>query len=219
MKQSRIFLAAAAALISAHAHAAPADTFNDGAFAGWTAQSGSFTEGGGALTGTDMSLATLDGASSATVGVDAIAGTSVSYVALVLNYASTSDNLFVKIQDNTGDGLFDRVFIYHGNNGNAATSGNYYFDLSSQVKSSYFEASVSGSTVTAKVGATGDAFTATLVDSYSGTGVGLGFYGGAKADNFYTTASSVPEPEALALLLAGVGVVGALGRKRQAVAR
>jgi hypothetical protein len=219
MKQAQIFLASMAAAFGLNAQAAMtvADNFNDGTFSGWTTQAGTLTESGGTLTGSDFSLATLDGASATSVGVDALAGGGVSYVALVLNYSNLSDHLFVKLQDNTGDGLFDRVFMYHGNGFSSAVTGSYYFDLSTQVQSSYFEASVNNVTgiVTAKVGATGDVFSGTLTNSYTGTGVGIGFYGNATASNYYVQ-SAVPEPEALAMLLAGVGVVGVMVRKRRA---
>lgn len=219
MKQARVFLASMAALFGLNAQAAMtvADNFNDGVFSGWTTQAGSLVESGGTLGGNNMSLATLDGVSATTVGVDAVSGSGLSYVALVLNYSSPSDLLFVKLQDNSSDGLFDRVFIYRGNNGTPAVTGSYYFDLSTQVKSSYFEASVDkvSGLVTAKVGATGDVFTGTLSSAYTGTGVGIGFYGDAKANNYFVQ-SAVPEPEAMALLLAGVGVVGVMARKRQA---
>lgn len=218
MKQTKIILASVAALfgLSAHAAMTVADNFNDGTFSGWTTQSGSFTETGGVLGGTPVSLATLDGASATTLGVDVESNGGVSYVALILNYSDLNDNLFVKLQDNTSDGLFDRVFMYRGNNGSSAVTGSYYFDLSTQVQSSYFEASVNNVTglVTAKVGATGDVFFGTLSSSYAGTGVGIGFYGNATANNYYVQ-SAVPEPEALAMLLAGVGLVGVMGRKRR----
>ena len=35
----------------------------------------------------------------------------VMFVALVAGVGASSDNIFVKVQDNTSDGLFDRVFI------------------------------------------------------------------------------------------------------------
>lgn len=218
MKQARVLLASVAAVFGLNANAAltVADNFNDGAFNGWTTQAGSLSESGGLLGGSDVSLATLNGGTGTTLGVDAVSGSSISYVALILNYSSPSDLLFVKIQDNTGDGLFDRVFMYRGNNGSPAVSGSYYFDLANPVKSSYFEASVNNTTglVTATVGATGEVFSGNLLGSYTGTGVGIGFYGSAKADNYYVQA--VPEPESMALLLAGVGVAGVMARKRKA---
>ena len=93
------------------------DDFNDGSTAGWTTRNGTVSEGGGFMTGTNLSLATMDGQMGSSIGVDAIAGPNPSYVALVLNYSSLIDNLFIKIQDNfLNDGLFDTVFFYHGNN-------------------------------------------------------------------------------------------------------
>ncbi len=52
----------------------------------------------------------------------------VMFVALVAGVGASSDNVFVKVQDNTSDGTFDRVFIYRGINGSPLTSP-YFFDL------------------------------------------------------------------------------------------
>lgn len=52
----------------------------------------------------------------------------VMYVALVSGIGASADNVFVKVQDNTSDGTFDRLFIYRGINGSPFTSP-YFFDL------------------------------------------------------------------------------------------
>ncbi len=56
-------------------------------------------------------------------------GAGAIYVALTVGSATNAtENVFAKVQDNTGDGIYDRVFFYKGINGSpwAAT---YYFDL------------------------------------------------------------------------------------------
>ena len=166
------------------------DDFNDGVFSGWTVQNGSFNESGGLLGGTNQALATLDGGISNKVGVDVVNCTNVNYIACVLNYTSNGNCLFVKIQDNTSNGLFDRLFFYHGNNGSSGVSDGYFVDLAFEVPSTYFEVTDNGDgTVSAYVEATGETFTRTLTNTYTGTGIGIGIYGdtgNCLADNYYS---------------------------------
>jgi hypothetical protein len=183
------------------------DDFNNGVYSGWTTREGTLSESGSVLAGTNYSLATYDSMAGRTIGVDAVGGVSTSYVAAVLNYSSLDDNLFVKIQDNSGNGLFDRVYFYRGNNGDSAVSGLDNVPLTFEVHATYFQVTDNGNgTVTATVSATGDTWTKTLTNTYAGTGGGLGFYGTAQVDNFYL---AVPEPSTLTLL--GVAALGLAG--------
>ncbi len=122
-----------------------------------------------------------------------MAGT-LAYVALVAGYADISNNVFVKIQDNNFDGLYDRVFFYYGNSA-GPWSGNtgYYFDLATATKtgtvSMYFTAA--GDVCNLDVandtsGATESFSCGGLLGSAGGlgTGFGLGTYGDAYFDDF-----------------------------------
>ena len=60
----------------------------------------------------------------------AVAGPSVAYGALVSGFDFGSlDGIFVKIQDNNADGLYDRVYFYHGINGGSWGASSFFFDL------------------------------------------------------------------------------------------
>ena len=119
-------------------------------------------------------------------------GGGLNYVATVAGYANLSDCIFVKIQDNNIDGLYDRVFFYRGNSGGSWGQPNYYFDLATPT--------VSG-TMTMSFDATGDIAyldvdndASGLVESFAssgllavagvmGTGYGIGTYGPALFDD------------------------------------
>lgn len=189
------------------------DNFNDGTTNGWTTRAGFLNESGGFMSGSNISLGTINGYSGNSLGVDALLGGNSGYVALVLNYNSLSDNLFVKIQDNNGNGLFDTVFFYHGNNGNSAVSDGYIVKLANETRSSYFEVTDNGNgTVTAFAGATNESFTRTLTHIYTGAGLGIGFWENGLADNLYAP-SSVPVPGAFWLL--GSSLAGLAGLRRR----
>jgi hypothetical protein len=188
------------------------DDFNDGVISSWTAQSGTFSETGGLFGGSDISLTTLDGATSSSIGVDITGVNGAGYVALVLNYSSLADNLFVKLQDNNGNGLFDTVYFYHGNNGSNAITGFTSFGLGFEVASTFFKVTDNGDgTVSAYVDATGEVFGGSLINTYAGSGVGLGFWQDAQADNFYIETTSVPEPSTLVIF--ALGLMGLASRR------
>jgi len=58
-----------------------------------------------------------------------VSGPGVVFVAFVCGHASSSSNLFIKVQDNNSDGLYDRVFFYKGYNGGGWGASTYYYDL------------------------------------------------------------------------------------------
>ncbi len=74
----------------------------------------------------------------------------LSFVALVAGVGASSDNIFIKVQDNNSDGAFDRVFMYRGINGSAFTSP-YYVDLTTPTPQGRMTVSFSGSGDTADI--------------------------------------------------------------------
>jgi hypothetical protein len=116
------------------------------------------------------------------------------YVAMVAGYADVGTNVFVKVQDNTSDGEYDRVFFYMGNNG-GSWSGNsgYYFDLATPTKSGTMTLSFSGGGDTAELEIENDAsgalerFRCSGLSAHAssfGTGVGVGTYGNCYFDDW-----------------------------------
>lgn len=103
--------------------------------ADWTNQSGAIGITGNRAQGiTNLSMFTLNGvndnyASSTMSCIVDNGGAGLAYVALVAGFADTSNNVFVKLQDNNFDSLMDRVFFYYGNNGGSWGSTTYYYDL------------------------------------------------------------------------------------------
>jgi len=101
----------------------------------WTMQSGAIGIASNQAQGiTSLSIATLNGvndnyaSSTMSAKVDN-GGAGLAYIALVAGYADTTNNVFVKLQDNNSDSLMDRVFFYYGNNGGSWGSSTYYYDL------------------------------------------------------------------------------------------
>jgi hypothetical protein len=103
--------------------------------AGWTLQSGSIGISGNRAQGiTNLSMSVINGVndnyatSTMSAKVDN-GGAGLAYVALVAGFSDTSNNVFVKLQDNNSDSLMDRVFFYYGNNGGNWGSSVWYYDL------------------------------------------------------------------------------------------
>jgi hypothetical protein len=120
------------------------------------------------------------------------------------------DQDFIKVQDN-GGGQFDHYAFYTGNNG-----AGLFDSLSATFTQAHVTVSYSGPNATLTIdplGGTEQVYTHTYGAAPGGSGIGLGFYGSATADNFSVT-GGVPEPAAWALMLVGFGLVGAAARRK-----
>ncbi|HEY7901537.1 MAG TPA: PEPxxWA-CTERM sorting domain-containing protein [Caulobacteraceae bacterium] len=216
MKTALALFAAVAAIASMAGSAASAavlDNFNrpDSSTLGpgWTQQAGTSGIVGDQAFGSNQSLATFNGGSGDTVSFDISNPTnSTSYVAAVLGWGSAYD-YFVKVQNNGGS-AFDTYSFGTGNNSDVT-----FTDLSGSFTSAHVVVSVIGTLATLdifpNVGAE-QIYTFNYGPGLSGGGIGLGFYGGANADNF--GAGAVPEPATWALMLAGFAGLGLALRRR-----
>ena len=156
------------------------------------------------------------------VSVDAIninVGTDVHYVALLFGVASSSESIFVKVQDQGGNGQFNTAFFYYGNNGVDGT----YFLLDSPFQQGRIFAWASDID-TMSLGIDTN-FDNVLEQTYSttgwasktfGDGVGLGLFNNSvRADNFSTERTPVPEPSTFLLLGGGLAGLAFVVRKRK----
>jgi len=159
-----------------------------------------------------QALLTYAGYSSTSISTDLFVGTGdLEYVALVLGYKDLDNNYFIKIQDQDSSGLFGYYAFYYGNNGSGL-----FTTLSAPFVSGNITATLSGTTVTLVVLPTNAAAQVYRHDygvGSGGSGIGLGFFGSAQADNFV---DSAPEPSTIVLICAGVAglVISERLRKR-----
>lgn len=139
----------------------------------------------------------------------------VIYVASVMGLASSTDNIFLKVQDNNSDGLFDRVFFYRGNNGGSWGAPTYYFDLavptSSGTMTTYFTGAgdVAVIEIDNDTSGTVEVFQASGIVAAGlalGNGFGIGTYGSAWFDDYEVNPSTGPE---VAVTGTCPGVIGA----------
>jgi len=159
-------------------------------------------------------LLTYNGYFADTAFVDAFTvDTSLSYIALDLAFADVSNNYFIKVQDQGCGTCFNYYAFYYGNNG---ANGPFAL-LNSPFSSGRLTAYFVGTVATLEIDTNFDGI-ADQIYSYDygvatgGTGIGLGLYGTAQADNFGSGA--VPEPGTLLLLGSGISAVAAAIRRR-----
>lgn len=154
-----------------------------------------------------------------TMDITAQSNGAYSYAAFALGTTGlgAGQGLFVKVQDNNGDGTFDTYGLYTGNNQASGFSGAMFGVLDQPVTSARVTAKIEGNVV--RLGVDSD-FDNVANASISASGVndltlsnrfGIGLSGGAYVDNYSATA--VPEPASFAVI--GVGLAALKRRKRK----
>ena len=180
---------------------------------GWTQQVGTSFIDGNQAGGSNLSLATFNGATGNTISFDAsLTGEGTGYLAAVFGYGSGS-NFFIKVQQNGGNAGFNTIGFYTGNNNSAQFGSLGYSFATGSIVASYV-----GNVATVRITPTGDV---THVHSFNygftpgSSSIGLGFFGVGRADNFGNGLSAVPEPATWGMMILGFGVMGAAMRRRR----
>ncbi len=115
-------------------------------------------------------------------------GGSLQYSALVLNYGAGVSNIFIKVQDNNADGLFDHGACYKGND-DTPSFGLGFFSLSSTFSNAHMQIRVDSARnvfiyLTKLDGGTGaQTYICSGAPAFEGDAVGMGSYGGGRIDN------------------------------------
>jgi hypothetical protein len=209
-RRMRKYLFALGAMLGVLATAPAAQAYSCGALAdnfnradstdlgpNWTEQAGNLSIAGNQATqpGVTEGLMTFNGTPSASQACVDVTGPASDnqYAGFVLNYATVSDNRFVKVQDNSGDGTYDRVFAYVGNNSGAQMVNTA---ITTPFTSARLHISEAGGVVTLDIDADNDGLVdqAIPIDfgsaAATGTRIGLVAYSGARLDNF----TVIPDP-------------------------
>lgn len=183
----------------------------------YTVQNGNIRiDGNRAITTSVVSLATYNNSASDSAAIDvALRGAdSGSYVALSFGFGSAA-SYFIKVQDNDGDGFFDRYRFDTGNNDITGP-----FETLNSFQSGSIAVGISGSVATLTVTANGG----TQIFNYDygfapgSATVGFGINRLGVADNFTFDGlanAPVPEPATWALMIGGFGLAGAAARSRR----
>ena len=170
----------------------------------------------------DLSLVIYNGVSASGAYVDVYnTGTGLQYAALVLGYSGGGDNYFIKVQNQSGGNSFGNYGFYNGNNNSGGVG---IFDaLNTPFSSARIWATYSGMTAWLFIdsdfdGVADQQYSHTYSNAVSGTGIGLGFYGATRVDNFGAGSpapSEIPEPGAFGMALAGLGAAVLLRLRRR----
>ncbi len=201
------------------------DNFNraDGSLgSNWVVQAGSFGIVSNTARGNSQGLATFVGGSGAVLEADVASNgaTGTDYVALVLDYADTSNDLFLKVQTQNRAGTFNTAGCYIGNNGNSPGNsfGLGFFSLSTPFATAHMRVELVGTDVTMTFtnidgGAGTQTYTCTGAPTTGGTGIGMaGYAGTASLDNFAgagaASAAAIPAAGSLGLLLLALALFG-----------
>jgi len=174
----------------------------------WVVQSGSCNVSNNAAVCSDGGRATFSGASGTGDVAEADVatnGTALQYTGLLLNYGAGVSNLFLKVQQQSGDGLFHKGGCYVGNNSNGFGLG--FFDLDSPFATAHMKATRVGNDVTIEFtnidGGTQSpqSYVCSNAPAPEGTGIGIvGYAGYARLDNFAGPASPIASVQAIPAL-------------------
>ncbi|NJD61073.1 MAG: hypothetical protein FIA98_16900 [Anaerolineae bacterium] len=113
-------------------------------------------------------------------------GGGLQYAALMLNYDEGVDNLFIKFQDNDGNGNFEKLGCYRGNNSGSFDgfrdvtpfiSAHMKIDVGATRLVSVWLTKIDGGTDSAH-------YLCNTAPGPEGYGVGMASYGGGRVDNF-----------------------------------
>jgi hypothetical protein len=145
------------------------------------------------------------------LSVDAVStSTTLNYVALILGYADAAHNIFVKVQNQSDlDNQYHHAAFYYGNNG----GGNFFLLDTPFAQGRISVYALDADTIRLDIDSNFDDvadqfytwdYSAAQIATL-GTGIGLGMYGQALADNY---AANYAAPLPGTLLLLGPGLIG-----------
>jgi hypothetical protein len=185
----------------------------------YTVQNGNMRiEGNRAITTNFVSLVTYNDSVSDSALLDvALRGNDAgSYVALSFGFDS-ANSYFIKVQDNDGDGFFDRYGFDTGNN-----DLNGPFLALTPFQTGNIEVNITGTTATLTIVRAGgfiESFSRNYGFAPGSATVGFGINRLGVADNFQFDAvrggNAVPEPATWALMIGGFALAGGAARSRR----